>query len=453
MKTLFITLLAFVFFNNTQLFGQENQDDVTLTVIGEGLTIEKAKLVALRSAIEQAFGAFISSRTEILNDELINDEITSVSSGNIKSYEVLNETQFPDGKWVVNLKAIVSVNKLTSFVKSKGIEVEINGGLFALNIKQQKLNEEGEVNTISEMLGLLHEPMQIAFDYSIETSDPYSANSLNSLWDIPLTVKAISNKNMDFCADYCIKTLSALSLSKAEIESYNNLNKKIFPVQIRYNGQTHKYYLRKEISSRGIIMIAKKWKDCINLFTIYDSGKEERFNKKGDYNLSFSTSNYLKFPTSGVEVATFRFIHRKSLSQLEKTTGYSIKPKGVVSFFKHGGIVLTENNGHGLVISVMDLTPIKVNYYTAYSTCDNLVLNGYDDWRLPLKEELSMYLISGYNSEKIVGLYTGGYHPYWTNSEVPKGQYGRGPIEMYRVGGSNAEKKSSTGVVRAVRTF
>ena len=39
---------------------------VTLTVSGTAKTIEESKLNALRSAIEQAFGAFISSKTEIL---------------------------------------------------------------------------------------------------------------------------------------------------------------------------------------------------------------------------------------------------------------------------------------------------------------------------------------------------------------------------------------------------
>jgi hypothetical protein len=47
----------------------------------------------LRSAIEQAFGAFISSKTEILNDNLVKDEIVSVSNGNIQKFEVLSEAQ------------------------------------------------------------------------------------------------------------------------------------------------------------------------------------------------------------------------------------------------------------------------------------------------------------------------------------------------------------------------
>ena len=41
------------------------QDEVTLTVIGTGENEEKATLQALRSAIEQTFGAFVSANTTI----------------------------------------------------------------------------------------------------------------------------------------------------------------------------------------------------------------------------------------------------------------------------------------------------------------------------------------------------------------------------------------------------
>ena len=57
--------------------------EVTLVVTGEGATKEEATNNALRSAVEQAFGVFVSANTEILNDEIVKDEIASISSGNI----------------------------------------------------------------------------------------------------------------------------------------------------------------------------------------------------------------------------------------------------------------------------------------------------------------------------------------------------------------------------------
>jgi hypothetical protein len=69
---------------NTQALKAQDEDKtVTLVVSGQGKTQDEAKQNALRSAIEQAFGAFISSKTEILNDNLVKDEIVSLTNGNI----------------------------------------------------------------------------------------------------------------------------------------------------------------------------------------------------------------------------------------------------------------------------------------------------------------------------------------------------------------------------------
>jgi hypothetical protein len=84
-------LLVLFFLTNLGVNAQEDKT-VTFTVSGTGKTIEEAKTNALRSAIEQAFGTFISSKTEILNDNLVSDQITSIANGNIQSFEILNES-------------------------------------------------------------------------------------------------------------------------------------------------------------------------------------------------------------------------------------------------------------------------------------------------------------------------------------------------------------------------
>jgi hypothetical protein len=76
MKKLLL-LLTFVF--TISAYAQVDKT-VTLVVSGQGKTQDEARQVALRSAIEQAFGAFISSKTEILNDNLVKDEIVSVAN-------------------------------------------------------------------------------------------------------------------------------------------------------------------------------------------------------------------------------------------------------------------------------------------------------------------------------------------------------------------------------------
>lgn len=446
-----LILTAFTLLNAN---AQTDNKNVTIITSGSGKTIEDAKQTALRSATEQAFGAFISSKTEIFNDQVVADQMASVSSGNIKSYEVLNESQLPDGSWGVTLKTIVSVDKLTSFVESKGITIEIKGGMFALNIKQQLLNEQGEIKAVNEMVGLLHEPMQISFDYVIKSSDPKSLDAESKNWEIPLEVTATTNKNIDFCANYCIKTLAALSLSSEEVTSYQSLNKAVFAVVINYNGVTDTFYLRKQSSLNALNTLTSQWAFYTRLFTVQTEMDESNGNGEVNSIHEFSNSRtynndmkIINFPTTGQQVATFSWQDKRTLSQIEQMTGYNVKPRGVVSQFKHGGFVVLEENGHGLVAAIADLGDMYWN--SANTACDEMILNGYNDWHLPSKEELNALYV---NLKQLgVGGFANSY--YWSSSylendtEVALRQDFRNGHQW------GFPKNSGTYNVRAVRDF
>ena len=446
-----IVSIFFILLATTNTFSQTASKEVSITASGSGKTLEDAKQAALRSATEQAFGAFISSKTEMFNDQVVADQMASVSNGNIKSFSILNESQLPDGSWGVTLKALVSVDKLTSFVEAKGIAIEIKGGMFALNIKQQLLNEQGEIKAVSEMVGLLHEPMQISFDYIIKSSDPKSSDAESKNWEIPLMVTATTNKNIDFCANYCIKTLSALSLSSEEVKSYQSLNKAIFPVLINYKGITKTYYLRKQVSINALNTLTSQWEFYTRLFTVQTGMDESDGNGKGQIHYFSGRRNYedknitINFLTIGQQAGTFSWQDKRTLAQIEKMTGYKVKPRGVTSQFKHGGFVVYEWAGHGLVAAITDLGAMDWN--AAKTACDELILNGYSDWHLPRVDELNEL----YVNLKMVGV--GGFAgaKFWSSSEY---------ATSYAVGknfdnGSqyNANNKTETYYVRAVRAF
>jgi hypothetical protein len=464
MKTILRLLIcmSILILSNQLCFSQEVEKTVTVTVSGSGKSQDEAKQNALRSAIEQTFGAFISSKTEILNDQVVADQIASVSSGNIQSFTMLNESQLPDGSWGVTLKAIVSVSKLTSFVEAKGVAVEIKGGLFALNIKQQSLNELGEVKAITEMVGLLHETMQISFDYTIKPGEPKSLDAENKNWEIPLEVTAIANKNMDLCANYFIKTLSVLSLSTDEVASYASLNKTVFTLIVSYNGVAKTFYLRKEGSINAINTLTNNWELYTRLFTVHSGLDESNGNGEGQIHVfsdryDRSDDRYLnktiKFLTIGQKAGTFSWLDKRTLSQIENMTGYKIKPRGVVSQFKHGGFVVYERNGHGLVEANMDIGVMDLN--EAKLACKNLELNGYNDWRLPTQEELNVLYLNfkqtgfgGFNKE---------YPGYWSSKEnSDSSQICCAFIQFFRDGVQTYTYKygqTHRSRVRTVRTF
>lgn len=125
----------------------------------------------MRSAIEQAFGAFVSSNTQLLNDSLVSDEIATVSSGNIKHYEYISEQKYENG-YSVSLKATVSINKLIHYAESKGSEIEFGGDTFAMNIAMYELNKKNEESAINHLFQEIVRQVPYLYDYNISASNP-----------------------------------------------------------------------------------------------------------------------------------------------------------------------------------------------------------------------------------------------------------------------------------------
>ena len=248
------------------------------------------------------------------------------------------------------------------------------------------------------MVGLLHEPMQISFDYVIKSSDPKSLDAESKNWEIPLMVTATTNKNIDFCASYCIKTLSALSLSSEEVTSYKSLNKAVFPININYKGVAKTFYLRKQGSINALNTLTSQWEFYTRLFTVQSGMDESYGNGEGQIHNFSGSRNYnnenktIVFLTTGQQAGTFSWQDKRTLAQIEKMTGYTVKPRGVISQFKHGGFVVYDKDGHGLVAAITDLG--EMDWNSAKTACDELILNGYSDWYLPSKEELNSVYVN-----------------------------------------------------------
>lgn len=248
-----LVLFFFIVLNNIA-FAQDRDKTVTLTVSGQGKSSKEAKQIALRSAIEQAFGTFISSKTEILNDSLVKDEIISVSNGNIQKIEVLSDIQVADSVYVTTLNATVSVTKLTSFVESKGIAFEFKGNLFAFNIYQQILNEQNELVALENMATIIKGIAQRAFTYEIEVKDPVSIKGSNDLWNIPVTTKIKTNKNFILIPTIIYNTLNGLSLTLDQADSYYKLGKTYYPVSIAVDKNLYGQLLLRNEKSINILI-------------------------------------------------------------------------------------------------------------------------------------------------------------------------------------------------------
>lgn len=223
--------------------------NVNLIVNGTGKTLEEAKTTALRSALEQAFGAFISSKTEILNDNLIKDEIISVSNGNIQKYDIISQIEVPGVGYAVTLNATVSISKLTSFVESKGFSAEFKGSLFAFNINQRILNEQNELKAIKSMWEVIKPIAKRSFDYKVNIGNPLVSDDSNKNWKLPIQVVVIPNENFFKITKYIFDNLQSLSLSKVEAADYLRNGKWPLPISMAIDDYNKDYFLLRNKES------------------------------------------------------------------------------------------------------------------------------------------------------------------------------------------------------------
>lgn len=204
------------------VYGQATEI-VDVVATGVGVDKSEAQVAALRNAVEQAFGSFISNKTEILNDELVKDEVVSISNGNIQSFEEIAFILLDSGEYMTTLKASVSLNSLATFVRAKGYaDVSFNGSGFALDIKLKKQNAEAELIAINNILQVGLQLCDNFYQPIISVSEPYAINS--ERYAVPLTMKLKSTQEWSDFLDYMIASFEGIELLTSELSGYDKVN-------------------------------------------------------------------------------------------------------------------------------------------------------------------------------------------------------------------------------------
>lgn len=188
--------------------------DVTITVSSDGVTKEEAIAKALRSAIEQTYGAFVSTNTTILNDKLVDDEIVSLSRGNIKKYKILSEEAISPSKYFVVLSAVVNMEKLVTYVHGSSNEVEVDLEAFDANVRMAEMNSKAERKIIESVIAQI-QSMENLWDYSIQMNEP---KVKGDNYEISGVVSVKYNKNTCNAIDLLINTINSINLTKKETD-------------------------------------------------------------------------------------------------------------------------------------------------------------------------------------------------------------------------------------------
>lgn len=166
-------IIAFILVALTAIGARaEEINEISLTVSSDGSTKDDAVKNALRLAIEQAYGAFVSANTTILNDELVKDEIVTVTHGAIKDFKEMAQAQLPDNRYSVTLQATVSLPNLITYAKNHGSECEFAGDTFGMQMKLYEIEKENELKVLENLNTQLESIFPSVLSWGIEVETP-----------------------------------------------------------------------------------------------------------------------------------------------------------------------------------------------------------------------------------------------------------------------------------------
>ena len=213
-----------------QVIQEDYGNTVTLVTSGSGATEDEATRNALRNALEQAYGTFVSSNTTVVNDELVSDAIASVSSGNVLGYEQISSITTSEG-FSVSVKAVVSIGNLVTFATSRGMTAELAGNTFLMNRNLARLNKENErvaLKNLADQLSMI--VGKGMYDYTIDVAQPRTNDAIirSAAFAIDVTVNVSPNANYELFWETIDRTLSSLSMSPTESANYKSLEMKTY---------------------------------------------------------------------------------------------------------------------------------------------------------------------------------------------------------------------------------
>ena len=379
MKTVFLIVLLFV---STKTNAQ-TEADVTIRVFASGGDFAEAQFNAGKSAIEQAFGSFISSTTTLLNDRITKDETIAISNGNINKIEIISTTTNSDTQNTANFKysiiadVTVSITKLSKLAVSKGISSDFNGNIFAINIKKQILTEKSEFEAIYNTFVIANEYFQDGFDYLITTEEPKSLDGGNQNWTIPINIQIKANNNLKFGFNVLSDVLKNISMSQSEINNYGELNKNVF--NLKFQGID--YTLRNENSALLFLTINKMLRYYYKRFFF-------TYNYKGWYDGRGIESELYRSSSDDPHVINFdtlpQLLKTKitlTIDQIGSITQFDVKPikRSRIKIENHSFLIRDADSLYNYYISVVPAYMVQHSKCRANNVLTFVKLGEYKD--------------------------------------------------------------------------
>lgn len=221
MKRLFVLFLA-IGVSVGALFAQKGSlvagsGERKIVTTGMGVTPEAAVKDALRSAVEMVVGAVVNSETRIANDEIISDEILTLSHGFVRKYEKVAESANGADGYTVTVAAIVTEKHIADKLQAKGVTVNYNTSALFAQYKEWDRLAEAERAMADKLFGLktIKKKSCNVYDYELTVGEPVR---VDGKYKIKVHRKMTKNANWEAEYQSMLATLDEICYEKTVLD-------------------------------------------------------------------------------------------------------------------------------------------------------------------------------------------------------------------------------------------
>lgn len=289
--------------------------EIKVVSTGQGVTEDEATKTALRSALEDAYGTFISSSTKIENNVLVSDEIVSLTQGNIHKYDVINSIQLVNGLYSVTVESLISLNKLAAYCQNQGMSVSFNGKAFGMELKIREFNRQNEIKILKDLANqIILMPCNL-YDFKLQTTEPKQKEGVISIF---VLITPHPTSNMASVSKFCESTLKSISLTKDERRLYNKLGIPYHEVHL-YSFPNYSYTYKPSAFDKPFYFRDKK---AIELL------KQVFFGFRNTARYYWTLFDNVKGKVSGIQKDPLPIgVEKRPLKLVPTETGFRVKEK------------------------------------------------------------------------------------------------------------------------------
>lgn len=221
MKTAFFFyffLLFYIVFSPS-VYAVEPANVVTVISTGIGVDPEGAKTNAIRNAIEQVVGTYITSETIIKNDDLIADQILGYSGGFVKESRIISQGKSPDGLFTAKIETQVVATKLKNKLQELNVVgKEMDGESFFGEAESRVRQQVARANVLGDVF---RKYPQAAYTFDIGKPKIISTNSASNKAKVQIPVSIRFDEKYIKKLEEVLHNVSNVELANVELSKFD----------------------------------------------------------------------------------------------------------------------------------------------------------------------------------------------------------------------------------------